>query len=288
MTILLVSSSEDPASTNIKNGLLTKHHWHETTTFYETPVYQSTTLPDVNIITIPDKKIRHEHLEDEVNHTLNLTADLYIFLSRHRSKTGEPTLTVHPIGNYATAEFGGQPQTLVPAAPHAMAALLRRINTLVTQTKLPYKVCYEVTHHGPYLTTPTLFVEVGSTETQWKEQPPADLIATALLDTLPTIQTKPSSTPVLVGVGGGHYAPRFTDVALARNAAFGHMLPTYHLQDIIDESMLANAYNKTPGTTGFYLHRKELKKSQVTQVKKWCETQGIPVVSSNDLPLLTQ
>jgi D-aminoacyl-tRNA deacylase len=287
MTILLVSSSEDPASTNIKNSLLTRHHWQETNTFSNAPVYTSNTLHDVLLITIPDKKIRHENLEDELKQTLNVTPDLTIFLSRHRSKTGEPTLTDHPIGNYADAQFGGRPHTLVPAAPHAMTQLLRLINTRVNHTKLPYKVCYEVTHHGPYLAAPTLFVEVGSTEIQWNEQPPADLIAAALLDLLHTPPKEPSATPVLVGIGGGHYAPRFTDVALQRDASFGHMLPTYHLTDKIDEAMLELAFTKTPGATGAYLHRKELKKSQVTQIKKWCETKGIPVVSSNDLPLLT-
>jgi D-aminoacyl-tRNA deacylase len=286
MTILLVASSEDPASTNIKQSLLAAHHWNEEGSIFSTPVYHAPDLSDSILVTIPDKKIRHENLQDELNDTLHLTPSLFIFLSRHRSKTGEPTLTVHPIGNYADAAFGGRPHTLVPAAPHPMTRLLRLINTRVQQTKLPYKVCYEVTHHGPYLTTPTLFVEIGSTETQWHEQPPADLIAAALLDLLPAINDNPPDIPILVGIGGGHYAPRFTDVALQRNASFGHMLPTYHLGDTIDEQMLQLAIDATPGVTAVYLHRKELKKSQVTALTHWCTSHGIPVVSSNDLPLL--
>lgn len=287
MTILLVSSSEDPASTNIKDGLLAQHPWTQTASFFSAPVYRSPTLRDAVLLTIPDKKIHHENLEDEVKTTLDITPSLAIFLSRHRSKTGAPTLTVHPIGNYADAEFGGRPQTLVPAAPHIQTQLLRLINTRVTATHLPYKVCFEVTHHGPYLTIPTLFVEVGSTETQWNERPPADLIAAALLDLLPTLPLAKPEAPVLVGIGGGHYAPRFTDVALQRDAAFGHMLPTYHLStDAIDEHMLELSFAATPGVTGAYLHRKELKKSQASALTKWCDAHGIPVVSSNDLPLL--
>ncbi len=286
MTILLVSSSEDPASTNIKDSLLSLHPWTCEGTFFSAPVYRAPALSDSILVTIPDKKIRHEHLQDELLSTLGVTPTLAIFLSRHRSKTGEPTLTVHPIGNYADAQFGGQPRTLVPAAPYAMAQLLRRIHIRVQQTNLLYKVCYEVTHHGPYLTIPTLFVEVGSTETQWQEKPPAELIASALLDLLPTLSARPPDIPILVGIGGGHYAPRFTDVALQRNVAFGHMLPTYHLTETIDDEMLLHAFNATPGVTGAYLHRKELKKSQVTALTAWCTAHGIPVVSSNDLPLL--
>ena len=286
MTILLVSSSEDPASTNIKDSLLSLHPWTPEGTFFSASVYRAPALGDSLLVTIPDKKIRHEHLQEELHSTLHVTPTLAIFLSRHRSKTGEPTLTVHPIGNYADAEFGGQPHTLVPAAPHAMTQLLRRIHTRVQQTNLPYKVCYEVTHHGPYLSIPTLFVEVGSTETQWQERPPAEVIAQALLDLLPTLPATPPDIPVLVGIGGGHYAPRFTDVALQRNIAFGHMLPTYHLTETIDDEMLLHAFHATPGVTGAYLHRKELKKSQVTALTAWCTAHGIPVVSSNDLPLL--
>lgn len=286
MTILLVASSEDPASTNIKDGLLAQHPWQQMATFSNAPAYTSPTLYDVVLLTIPDRKIRHEHLQDEVTASLGITPSLAIFLSRHRSKTGPPTLTVHPIGNYAAAEFGGRPQTLVPAAPHIQTQLLRLINTRVNQTTIPYKVCFEVTHHGPYLTIPTLFVEVGSTETQWQEKPPADLIASALLDLLPTIPQLQTDVPVLVGIGGGHYAPRFTDIALQRHVSFGHMLPTYQLQDSIDEKMLQLAFDATPGVTGAYLHRKELKKSQATALTKWCDAHGIPVVSSNDLPLL--
>ena len=128
MTVLIISSSEDPASTHIKNSLLEQTTWEEQGFFYNTPVYRHTSLKNLVMVTIPDKKIRHENIDLEVQEQLHIDPTIAIFLSRHRSKTGEPTLTVHPIGNFSDALFGGQPKTLVPAAPNMMTHLLRLIN----------------------------------------------------------------------------------------------------------------------------------------------------------------
>jgi D-aminoacyl-tRNA deacylase len=290
MVVLIISSSEDPASTNMRNSLLEQTTWEEKGTFYNLPVYRHESMNDIIIVTIPDKKIRHENIDIEVRDQLNLDPKLAIFLSRHRSKMEEPTLTVHPIGNYGPADFGGKPRTLIPTAPRFMTHLLRLIKKNLQQTDLEYQVCYEVTHHGPFLTIPTLFAEVGSTEHQWHQKKPAEIIATSLLSLLATYhyeQDFPQDIPVLVGIGGGHYAPRFTDVAFEKNVAFGHMIPTYHIDEgNIDTEMIEKAMQSTPNLTGLYLHKKALKKSQVTEYKQWCEAKGITVFSSNELPPL--
>jgi len=287
MTVLLVASAEDPASTHIKNGLLDLFSWKEEGTFYQTPVYRSNELV---MVTIPDKKIRHENIDVEVREQLQIQPRIAIFLSRHRSKVGDPTLTVHPIGNFNKAEFGGRPQTLIPCAPRMMACLLRLIKKHLAQTDLAFQVCYEVTHHGPYLEIPTLFAEVGSTEEQWKQPEPAKVIALALHEMLSHYRYEEefsTDIPVLVGVGGGHYAPRFTDLVFEKNIAFGHMLPTYHIEESgIDPMMLEKALAATPNVHGAYLNKKALKKSQVRELKNWFSGRGVPVVSSAELPVL--
>jgi D-aminoacyl-tRNA deacylase len=288
MTILIISSAEDPASTHIKKSLLEQTTWHEQGFFYNTPVYRHTSMKHLVMVTIPDKKIRHENIDQEVQDQLHIDPDIAIFLSRHRSKTGEPTLTVHPIGNFSDAQFGGQPKTLVPAAPKMMAHLLRLIKKNLQLTNLQYKVCYEVTHHGPFLRIPTLFVEVGSTEIQWQQKEPATIIATSLLEQLRTYQDEndfPKDSPVLLGIGGGHYAPRFTDIAFQKKVAFGHMIPTYKIDEgTIDDEILEKTIQATPNLTGVYLHKKDLKKSQVTHFRNWCEKKGVSLISSKDLP----
>ncbi len=286
MTVLIVSSAEDPASTHIKRCLLEPTPWEEHGIFYNTPVYRHSSLKNLVMVTIPDKKIRHENIDIEVHDQLSLTPDIAIFLSRHRSKTGEPTLTVHPIGNFSDAQFGGQPKTLVSAAPKMMTHLLRLIAKNLKKTDLAYKVCYEVTHHGPFLQIPTLFVEVGSTEVQWQQKEPACVIATSLLEMLPLYQSEndfPKDIPVIIGIGGGHYAPRFTEITLQKNVAFGHMIPTYKIDEgAITDEILGQTMQATPGFNGIYLHKKDLKKSQVTFFRNWFQSRGIPVLSSKD------
>jgi D-aminoacyl-tRNA deacylase len=290
MTVLLIASAEDPASVNIKNSLLDQTSWEEHGTFYDEQVYQHTSLKNVILVTIPDKKIRHENIDIEVKDHLNITPQIAIFLSRHRSKMGEPTLTVHPIGNYGDAEFGGKPKTLIPAAPRMMTHLLRLIKKNLQSTPLDYKVCYEVTHHGPYLQIPTLFAEVGSTEAQWVLREPAAVIAQSLLELFSTHLYEndySDNIPVLLGIGGGHYAPRFTDVAFQKNIAFGHMIPSYHIDTgAIDWDMIQQSLQATPNVDGVYLHKKALKKSQITFYKQLCKDHDIPVLSSEELPAL--
>jgi D-aminoacyl-tRNA deacylase len=245
-------------------------------------------MKNLVLVTIPDKKIRHENIDIEVHEQLHIDPKIAIFLSRHRSKTGEPTLTVHPIGNFSDAQFGGQPKTIVPAAPKMMTHLLRLIKKNLQSTDLDYKVCYEVTHHGPFLQIPTLFTEVGSTEVQWQQKEPASIIATSLLELLHTYQYEeyfPTNIPILLGIGGGHYAPRFTDIAFQKKVAFGHMIPTYKIDEgTIDDEILEKTIQATPHLTAVYLHKKDLKKSQVTSYRNWFEKKGISLISSTELP----
>jgi D-aminoacyl-tRNA deacylase len=288
MTVLIISSTEDTASTNIKNNLLEQTAWEEHETFYNKPVFRNSSMKNVVIVTIPDKKIRHENIDTEVREQLHLDPKIAVFLSRHRSKMEEPSLTVHPIGNFGDAEFGGQPKTLVPAAPRMMTCLLRLIKKNLQSTDLQYQVCYEVTHHGPLLKIPTMFVEVGSTETQWKQKEPAAILATSLLELLTTHHYEEefqNDIPVLIGIGGGHYAPRFTDIAFQKKVAFGHMIPIYQIEGgNINDDILEKTIHATPKMKGVYLHKKSLKKSQVTEYKKWFEEKGISIISSKELP----
>jgi len=83
-----------------------------------------------------------------------------------------------------------------------------------------------------------------------KKQKPAEIIAKSLLELLETYHYEedlPRDIPVLLGIGGGHYAPRFTDVILEKKAAFGHMIPRYHIDSgNINDEMLEKALQATP------------------------------------------
>ena len=287
MTVLIISSTIDPASINIKKSLLEQSIWDESGTFNGNTVYHHSTMKNVIIVTINDSKILHENLDKEVNDVLGIEAKQAIFISRHTSKTGKPTLTVHPIGNYGKAEFGGKSKILTKTSPQLMTYLLRLLKKNAKQAKLYHKVCFEVTHHGPYLDIPTLFIEVGSDEEEWAKQEPAAVVAKSVLELLDSYHYEEDFSDemvVLLGIGGGHYAPRFTDVILKKKAAFGHMIPMYQIDaGNIDDEMFEQALLKTPNVEGAYIHRKSMKKSQVTEFKNIFEKKGIPVISSKEL-----
>ena len=291
MSIVIVSSTQDEASTNIKKGLLDLNNWEKGKTFFDEPIYQHSSLSDLYLVTIKDKTIIHEGLEHELSDQLQIKPSQIIFISRHRSKSGDPTLSTHPIGNFGEAKFGGKTKKLTPSMPRLMTTLLRTMKDKAEENNLIHEVTYEVTHHGPFLSTPTLFAEVGSTLEEWKKEKPARIVADSLLTVLHDKSYESEYTdemPVLIGIGGGHYAPRFTTVAFKRNVAFGHMIPTYHIKPgHIDKDMLKKAIQASPNVNGVYLDRKSLKKSIRSELKKWCDQLDIPVVSSKDFTLLS-
>ncbi|MBN2604039.1 MAG: D-aminoacyl-tRNA deacylase [Candidatus Thermoplasmatota archaeon] len=286
MTVLIISSTEDPAGTNIKKELLLQLDWEEIGTFFNNPVYKTIAIKNVIMLSINDRTIHHENIDLEIEKQLGIKPKQAIFISRHSSKTGQPTLTTHPIGNYGNAEFGGKTRTIIPCLPRLMTQLLREISKNAKKAELCHEVCFEVTHHGPFLSIPTIYAEVGSNEEEWKKSKPASIIAKSLVYLLNNYlyeQDLPKDIPVLVGIGGGHYAPRFTDIILGKNVAFGHMIPTYQIRaGNIDEAIIKQAIDKTPNAAGVYFHRKALKKSEITHYKKMCKENDIKVFSSKN------
>ena len=290
ISIVIVASNLDPASLNIKNQLLKQTDWIETNNFQGNIVYRHSSINDIFIITINDRKIKHENLDKEVDEKLGIKTKQVIFISKHDSKTGKPSLTTHPIGNYGEAQFGGKSRTLVESSPILMTNLLRILKRNAKEAELYHKVCFEVTHHGPYLSVPTLFVEVGSNQEEWDKIKPASVVAKSVLELLESgnfKKDKQKDLPVLIGIGGGHYAPRFTDVVFEKKVAFGHMIPFYQIESgNIDSEMFEKALQATPNVNGVYINKKTLKKSQVTEYKQWFKNRGIPVLSSKDFAKL--
>src|SRR5256885_2376126 len=135
---------------------------------------------------------------------------------------------------------------LVASSARWMTAALRGLHKRADRTA--YEVTFEATHHGPYLATPTFFIEQGSTAAQWNDRAASRVIAETLLD------LELFDAPIAIGLGGGHYVPRHTDLALRRRIAFGHMLATYALEGGTD-GLLEQAVERTEGATLAYVHR---------------------------------
>ena len=78
--------------------------------------------------------------------------------------------------------------------------------------------------------------------------------------------------------------PRITRVALENKMSFGHMVPSYALENI-DAEMLEQVMERTPGVQNVYFHRKGMSKPRLRELRELCETVGLQPVSSNDIPL---
>jgi D-aminoacyl-tRNA deacylase len=205
--------------------------------------------------------------------------EVVLFLSRHKAASGIPTLTVHPIGNIAMkADFGGKPGVLVPSAPDLMTSLLRSMQ--VHAEGLGYQTSFEVTHHGPSLGTPTLYIEIGSSEVQWPDVKAGQALACSLLEVNVLKATK------VIGLGGGHYAPRFSEVAMKKKVSIGHMISN-HFADLANDEELVLAIKKaleaSDGANLVYVHKKSMSRSRATHVKGLVRQLGADVIDSSGL-----
>lgn len=245
MTILILVSRPDPASVNIRDALLDMERWTEVGSFEGLPVRER---PGFLMVETP-----RLHLEcDLIDRRLKaggLRFDAILVASKHKAESGRPALTVHPIGNVGQADFGGMPGRLVPTAPVVMGRVLRRL--VVEARGLKHQVTFEATHHGPYLETPTAFVEIGTDERAWSDPDIGRRVARAML-----AAGEPSvgdEAPTLVMVGGSHYAPRATDLVRQSKANVGHILPGHALEKGVREEVVLDAIRGTPGCVGYYL-----------------------------------
>jgi len=275
---LIVFCRKDYASTVICEALSEQGGWDD---YGSDDLCTYLRRGDDLLMQLPEKHLYADDLDKRAE-AMGFRPDVVIFPSVHSSGSGMPALTVHPIGNYNDAEYGGKDRTLVKAAPHSMSASLRAIRDECTLEG--FNICFEVTHHGPWLETPTYFIEIGSDMTNWTRKDAGELQASVIRDTVP------SEYPVLIGVGGGHYAPRFTEVALGFKADFGHMLPNYQMENRSDEeiSLMLSHAAEASGTELAYLHRKSMKGPQAQRIKALGESLGLQWVRSEDLEPLTE
>jgi D-aminoacyl-tRNA deacylase len=193
--------------------------------------------------------------------------DKVIVLSTHASAAGTKSLTTHSIGNYSKAELGGQDKTLVYSMAKIQTNYLRSLAQ--RNKKEDFTVCYEVTHHGPYSEKEICFIEIGSSEEEWKDEEQGRVIAETVIENT----FKENNDKSVIGIGGGHYAPDFTKLALRKNYSFGHICPQYALE-ALDSNLVEQMISKT-GAEEIILDWKGLK-SWKQKVVSLCEESGLP------------
>jgi D-aminoacyl-tRNA deacylase len=239
----LVVSRADDASVAIGEALVSLVEWDE---------YEDSSRSDADG---GGTYLRHGDFElrtfDEWHLELDGVADAFseppafvAFLSRHAGETG-PLLTAHFTGNFGPAEYGGEPSELARACPNVQRAVVDAFDRHAPER---YGVGVECTHHGPTdVGAPSLFVELGSSDSEWTDPEGARAVARSVLE-LSGVQ--PDATPAahgstgpsdvsdhehtrhVVGFGGGHYAPQFERIIHETDWRVGHVAADWGLSSM--------------------------------------------------------
>lgn len=225
MTIGIVVSRADRASVHIGEQLLAQGDWTEREdderpdadgggAYYRDGPFELREFDELHI-----------DLDDPAP-AFSEAPRLLVFVSRHSGETGA-LLTGHFTGNFGEAEYGGADADLAETAPSALSAYL---GALGAHAPDGYDIAVEGTHHGPTaLDTPSFFAELGSGDEQWDDPEGARAVAQAVLSLRGVDAHRERQ---LVGIGGGHYAPRFGRVVRETPWAVGHIASDWQLEEL--------------------------------------------------------
>ena len=216
----IIVSKKDTAGMNIKECLEN----------YDLEKY------DTKLFMVEKESVFNENIDEEID------ADFFIFATKHKSESKINSLSVHTAGNWTKAanEHGGQDRKLciAPAAYLKMALL----KLMELAKDIDFEVVQECSHHGPFLESkPSMFIEIGSSEEQWKNKQAGEIIAKTIIYLL---ENKPPSCRAAFGIGGLHHTPILTKTMLKTDIAFGHVCPKYMLE-FLDKEMILQAIEKT-------------------------------------------
>lgn len=224
MNFSIIISKKDLAGLNIYNQLKEK---------------EIENLDNVEIIMIE---------EDSIFFDKKLDCDYVIFATRHQSKTGEKTLSLHFPGNLGIAEFGGEDKSLCMSAPNIAKQAFRNLNKSAKNSD--YLVTLEATHHGPFIKTPCFFIEIGSKKEQWQDKKAGNIIAQTIIETITNF--KPEKNEIAIGFGGTHYCNNFNKIELETDVAMSHICPKYNIESI-DKNTIQNMIDSTKGNINYAL-----------------------------------
>ena len=129
------------------------------------------------------------------------------------------------------------------------------------------------------MNSPAFYIEIGSYEELWGREDAAEAIAESILE------MKDARYPIVACIGGGHYAPRFTEVALSKKVSIGHMAANYALE-ALKPDMIEQMANKSGGAKKVYFHKKGMPKPAYRQLQERFASCELEEISSDDLEAL--
>jgi D-aminoacyl-tRNA deacylase len=222
---LIIASKQDRAGINITTQL---------SQFGKFDFY----LRDEDIIS--DENLDHEKINQY---------DFIIFASKHESSKKERSLSIHAPGNWRNADCGGEKGKVCKTSALFQKQMFEKLNKNAEEHHLrDYKVTFECTHHGPLIMKPCVFIEIGATETEWRDTKAAFVIAKTINQIIQDFKENPYNETA-IGIGGPHYCPIFNKVQLNSNIALSHVIPQYALP--LTEEMVQEAIDKTDEEVDF-------------------------------------
>ena len=238
--VLIAVNGNDIASVNQAKFLLEKDTWD---LLEDVEGFKAYGYRHVRMWYLPERILWEDHLEKRWNGATNETVLEVIFPSRHAAKSGTPCLTLHPIGvphleHNSTPDFGGQ-SGFAPPPSTRLGPWWRLLNEKWVEQSIPdFSLSLEVTHHGPVIDVPCLFIEVGSTQEYWPHEGAAKLLSDVIWEGLGLAGANQignwdakihHSNPVLITLGGGHYAPKGNKLGSEEDVWLGHMLANHSI-----------------------------------------------------------
>jgi len=205
-----------------------------------------------------------------------------IFASRHESKSRKPIISIHVPGNlYGEAKLGGRPWSLCLAHGALMMSIFKSMCTLFQDSDIcsnRWDCCYEATHHGPYIESiPTLYIEIGSSEIEWRNEEAAEILARALVEGV----QKSVKDESVVGISGLHYAIVLSRRCVERNLPLGHVIPRYVFENINGDEVIKLidvVMARSIGFKGFVMERKALKSKDKKTLLNLLEERKINII----------
>ncbi|MAH99157.1 MAG: hypothetical protein CMA12_07460 [Euryarchaeota archaeon] len=307
MVTLLLASNEDIASMNIYSEVMQLNGWGETQEYSHGKVTRNS-ISDVELLLIDQLHIWADGIDMKHQEITSSDVDEVLVLSRHVSSSETPAITLHAIGvpggkpRGSKAESGGI-NGKVPPPSTRFAELFRTMKTVASARKLDekYDLTLETTHHGPLLESPTLYLEIGSTEEQWSDKEAARVWAETISLCL-GIEGRDCRWEgygdVMIGFGGGHYAPRHKAVISESDVWLGHILASYSLifekpiegdyPSGVWQHSVKSAVESTriafPGGNVFaHLDRKSFKSWQRNAISKLLSELGVPILRGKQI-----
>jgi D-aminoacyl-tRNA deacylase len=96
------------------------------------------------------------------------------------------------------------------------------------------------------------------------------------------LSAQPANPVPLIGIGGTHYAPRETDIALTTRGAFGHIASSPRQTAVLDREII-NAMITKSGAVAAYLDRKALSHGELERITGILDELRIPRLSESEI-----